>query len=317
MFKKSALLFALVAFAVSGAFAQETQMRKLAPGQKYKLKGFVVAKDDSSFVLRDAVGVDTTIQFDQTTSIRTKGGFLRSGDKVAATQIIRGLNIEAEGRGNANGGLDAAKLRFDEGDLRTALSIDTRVAPAEDRITEAEQNAQRLSGQIDELMEVSNTIRGETRVAQDTAEAAVTGVNATNQRISTLDDFVIQSTATVNFRVNSFVLSPEAKAQLDQVARSVMMLRGYTIEVTGFASAEGNAQRNRVLSENRAQAVINYLVENHNIDLRRFTQSYGFGANRPVADNSSREGREQNRRVEVRVLVNKGLNQNVEVRTGQ
>jgi len=317
MFKKTVIVLAMMVIAVSGVFAQEVQTRNLTPGQKYKLKGFVVARDDNSFVLRDNVGVDTKVQFDQTTSIRTKGGFLRSGDKVAATQIIRGLNIEAEGRGNANGGLDAAKLRFEEGDLRTALSIDTRVAPAEERITEAEQNAQRLAGQIDELMEVSNTVRGEAKVAQGTADAAVTGVNATNQRISTIDDFIIQSTATVNFRVNSSVLSPEAKAQLDQVARTAMMLKGYTIEVTGFASAEGNAQKNRVLSQNRAQAVIDYLVEIHNIDLRRFTQSYGFGANRPVADNASREGREQNRRVEVRVLVSKGLNQNVEVRPGQ
>lgn len=317
MFKKSVILFVVMAFAFSGVFAQDVQMRKLVPGQKYKLKGFVVAKDDSSFVLRDSVGVDTKIQFDQTTSIRTKGGFLRSGDKVAATQIIRGLNIEAEGRGNANGGLDAAKIRFEEGDLRTAQSIDTRVAPAEERITEAEQNAQRLAGQIDELMEVSNTVRGEAKAAQGTADAAVSGVNATNQRISTIDDFVVQSSVTVNFRVNSFELSAEAKAQLDQIARSVLVLRGYTVEVTGFASADGDAQRNRVLSQNRAKAVIDYLVEIHNIDLRRFTQSYGFGANRPVADNSSREGREQNRRVEVKVLISKGLNQNVEVRPGQ
>lgn len=317
MLKKTAILLALVAFAFGGVVAQDAQMRKLVPGQKYKLKGFVVAKDDSSFVLRDSVGVDTKIQFDQTTNIRTKGGFLRAGDKVAATQIIRGLNIEVEGRGNASGGLDATRVRFEEGDLRTAQSIDTRVTPAEERITEAEQNAQRLAGQIDELMEVSNTVRGEAKAAQGTADAAVSGVNATNQRISTIDDFIVQSSATVNFRVNSSQLSPEAKAQLDQVARSVMMLKGYTIEVTGFASADGNAQRNRVLSQNRAQAVIDYLVEIHNIDLRRFTQSYGFGANRPVADNASREGREQNRRVEVRVLISKGLNQNVEVRPGQ
>jgi len=317
MYKRLFSFLIILAFASVGALAQDVQVRKLAPGQKYKLKGFVVARDANSFVLRDAVGVDTVVQFDQTTSIRTKGGFLRSGDKVAANQIIRGLNIEAEGRGNPNGGLDAAKLRFDEGDLRTALSIDTRVSPAEERLTEAEQNAQRLAGQIDELMEVSNTVRGEAKTAQDTADAAVTGVNATNQRISTLDDYVVQSSATVNFRVNSFVLSPEAKAQLDQVARSVMMLKGYSIEITGFASAEGNAQRNRVLSQNRAQAVIDYLVQTHNLDLRRFTQSFGFGANRPVADNSSREGREQNRRVEVRVLVSRGLNQNVEVRTAQ
>ena len=103
-------------------------------------------------------------------------------------------------------------------------------------------------------------------------------------------------------------------AKLDQVAQAAMQLKGYTIEITGFASSDGSAQRNKVLSENRARAVINYLVETHNIPLRRIGTSFGFGELQAVADNSTREGREQNRRVEVKLLVSRGLNQNVEVR---
>jgi outer membrane protein OmpA-like peptidoglycan-associated protein len=118
----------------------------------------------------------------------------------------------------------------------------------------------------------------------------------------------------VNFRVNSAVLSPEAKMKLDQVAQAAMQLKGYTIEITGFASAEGSTQRNKALSENRARAVINYLVETHNIPLRRIGTSFGFGELQAVADNTTREGREQNRRVEVKLMVSRGLNQNVEVR---
>ena len=129
-----------------------------------------------------------------------------------------------------------------------------------------------------------------------------------------MDDYVVQSTATVNFRVNSARLSPEGKASLDEVATAATMMKGYVIEITGFASAEGSAARNKELSKRRAQAVIDYLVETHNVPLRRIGQSYGFGELQAVADNSTREGREQNRRVEVKLLVSRGLNQNVEVR---
>ncbi|HBR55959.1 MAG TPA: hypothetical protein DEA22_00560 [Blastocatellia bacterium] len=91
-------------------------------------------------------------------------------------------------------------------------------------------------------------------------------------------------------------------------------MRGYVIEITGFASSDGDAKKNKVLSQRRAQAVIDYLVETHNIPLRRIGQSYGYGELQAIADNSTQEGREANRRVEVKLLASRGLNQNVEVR---
>jgi len=314
MFKKiPVLLLALLMSAVS-IFAQEAQVRTLTSGQKYKIKGVVVSKDDNSFTVRDAVGVDTTVVIAPNTSIKTKGGFFGGGDSIATNEIVRGLNLEVEGRGDTSGALAAAKIRFGKDDLRVAQSIESRVAPAEDRLTQTEQNAERISGQIDELMAISNAARGGAKAAQDSADAAIAGVNATNQRISSLDDYVVQSTATVNFRVASAILSPEAKMSLDEVAQTAMTMKGYTIEITGFASAEGSAKQNKILSQRRAQAVIDYLVETHNVPLRRIGTSYGFGTLQPVADNTTREGREQNRRVEVKLLASRGLNQNVEVR---
>ncbi|MBK8304620.1 MAG: OmpA family protein [Chloracidobacterium sp.] len=188
------------------------------------------------------------------------------------------------------------------------------MAPAEDRLTAAEQNALRVSGQIDELMAISNAAKGGAKAAQDTADAAVAGVNATNKRISDLDDYVVQTTATVNFKVNSSKLSAEGKAALDQVATTAATLKGYLIEVTGFASAEGSTAQNKALSDRRAQAVKDYLIQTHNISLRRMSTSYGYGELQAVADNTTREGREQNRRVEVKLLVSRGINQNVEVK---
>ncbi len=294
-------------------FAQNTQLRSAVAGQKYKIKGVVVSKEnDSTFIVRDTVGVDTKIVVAPNASVKSNGFF--GGDKYAATAIVRGLNMEVEGVGDSSGSISVNKVRFDKTSLQTAQAIDTRVAPAEERITAAEQNAQRVSGQIDELMAISNAAKGGAKAAQDTADAAVAGVNATNKRIGDLDDYVVQTTATVNFKVGSAILSPEAKTSLDQVATTAMTLKGYVIEVTGFASSDGKAKANKVLSERRAQAVKDYLIETHNVPLRRMSTSYGYGDLQAVADNSTLEGREQNRRVEVKLMVSRGINQNVEVK---
>lgn len=311
----SGLLLAILVGA-SAVIAQDAaQTRSLTSGQKYKIKGAVVSKDDdSTFVVRDTTGVDTRVVVTPEASVKTKGGLFGGGDRIASNQIVRGLYLEVEGRGDSTGNLAATKVRFDKDDFKVAQSIDTRVTPAEARLTAAEENAQRVSGQIDELMAISNAARGGAKAAQETADAAIEGVNATNQRITAMDDYVVQSTATVNFRVNSARLSPEAKAALDEVATAATTMKGYVIEVTGFASAEGSTAHNKALSERRKQAVVEYLVETHNVPLRRIGQSYGFGELQAVADNTTREGREQNRRVEVKLLVSRGINQNVEVR---
>lgn len=308
----SAILIALV-IGISSVIAQDAQLRNVASGQKMKLRGVIVSKmDDNTFIVRDTTGVDTKVVVAPTTSIKNSAFF--GGDKYAPSALIRGLNLEVEGNGDGTGALSATKVRFERRNLEVAQSIETRVGPAEARLTAAEENAQRVSGQIDELMAISNAARGGARAAQDTADAAVEGVNATNKRISDLDDYVVQSTETVNFRVNSAVLSPDAKSKLDAIAQQSATLKGFYIEITGFASAEGSTAHNKALSQRRARAVIDYMIETHNIPLRRIGQSYGFGELQAIADNTTREGREANRRVEVKLLVSRGLNQNVEVR---
>ena len=313
MYKKMSVIVLTIVVGTVSLFAQNPQLRAAVAGQKYKMKGVIVSKqNETTFILRDSLSVDTKIVVSPGANIKSNG-FL-GGDKYAVTALVRGLNMEIEGVGDSTGSVLVNKIRFDKTSLQTAQSLDTRVAPVEERMTAAEQNAQKVSGQIDELMAISNAAKGGAKAAQDTADAAVAGVNATNKRITDLDDYVVQSTATVNFKVGSAVLLPEAKASLDQVATTAIMLKGYAIEVTGFASAEGNAAANKTLSDRRAQAVKDYLITTHNIPLRRMSTSYGFGTLQAVADNATREGREQNRRVEVKVLVSRGLNQNVEVK---
>lgn len=314
MYKKISVMALALTLGVVSAFAQTGQTRSAVAGQKYKIKGVVVAKEDTNtFVVRDSVGVDTKVIVAPNASIKNNAFF--GGDKYPVTAIIRGLNMEIEGVGDSAGAVTVNKVRFEKSNLLTAQSIDSRVTPAEERLSAAEQNAERVSGQIDELMAISNAAKGGAKAAQDTADAAVAGVNATNKRITDMDDYIVQSTATVNFKVNSAVLSAEGKAALDQVATASTTMKGYVIEVTGFASAEGSVKANKALSERRAQAVKEYLIETHNIPLRRVSTSYGFGELQAIADNTTREGREQNRRVEVKLLVSRGINQTVEVKS--
>lgn len=314
MYRKLSVLAMALTLGVASAFAQTGQTRSAVAGQKYKIKGVVVAKEDTNtFVVRDSVGVDTKVIVAPNASIKNNAFF--GGDKYPVTAIIRGLNMEIEGVGDSTGAVSVNKVRFEKSNLLTAQSIDSRVTPAEERLSAAEQNAERVSGQIDELMAISNAAKGGAKAAQDTADAAVAGVNATNKRITDMDDYIVQSTATVNFKVNSAVLSAEGKAALDQVATASTTMKGYVIEVTGFASAEGSVKANKALSERRAQAVKEYLIETHNIPLRRVSTSYGFGELQAVADNTTKEGREQNRRVEVKLLVSRGINQTVEVKS--
>lgn len=320
MFSSLMLAVFVLTFSASIAFAQNTTTtagaRTVVSGERIKIKGVVTRRDADTFTIRDNNGVDTTVRLDSSTSVKTKGGFLRSGANYAQTQILRGLNLEVDGRGNGSGELLAEKIRFNDSDLRVARAVESRAAPLEDRasntetkLTQVEQNAQRLSGQMDELSAVANTAKGGARAAQQTADSAVAGVNATNDRISALDDYVPQTVLAVNFKVGSAVLSSESKAKLDELATKALNAKGYVVEVSGFTDASGSVDRNRALSQRRADTVIRYLIENHRIPLRRIVTPYGYGESNAIAENNSRAGRAQNRRVEVKLLVNKGLMQ--------
>src|SRR6185369_9492082 len=116
-----------------------------------------------------------------------------------------------------------------------------------------------------------------------------------------------QTVSAVNFKTGSAILSPDSKTKLDDIATKALNAKGYVLEVSGYADSRGSINLNRALSQRRADAVIRYLVESHNIPLRRIVTPYGYGETNPVAENETKEGRAQNRRVEIKLLVNKGL----------
>ena len=262
--------------------------RSVPAGSKMKFRGVVISRDADVFTIRDRTRQDYQVLITDNTSIKTNGGFLRSGKKYPVTDILRGLIVEVEGKGDAQGQLVADKIRFNESDMRAAITSDTRVSPVE-------ANMERVAGQMDELYAVAAEARAE--------------VKAVNERVSSLDDYDVQETVAVTFRVNSAVLSPEAKQKLDELAAKTTSARAFMIEVAGHTDATGSDAKNFRLSRDRADAVVQYLAVQHKIPLRRFVTPMGYGKTEAVADNTTREGREQNRRVEVKMIINRGLSQ--------
>lgn len=304
---------------------QTTQKTQVVAGQKQKLTGVIVKREADGFIMRDRNGAETNVVLTDAVKVEEKkSNPFRGAKKYAVTELMRGLNVEVEGRGNDTGAVTAEKIKFSDNSLVVAQSIESRVNPvegrmdtAETRLGQAESNAQRLSGQIDELSAISNAARGGAKAAQETADKAIAGVNTTNERItslvSALDEYEPSKAVTVNFKVRSTTLSPEALAALDEVAEQAKGEKGYIIEVTGFASSDGDENLNRVLSQRRSEAVVRYLAENHMIPLRRMITPFGYGEAQPVADNATKDGRAQNRRVEVKILSNRGLNSPAQV----
>jgi outer membrane protein OmpA-like peptidoglycan-associated protein len=303
----------------ANAQSDTSRLSRIPAGQKQKLRGVIVKREADSFILRDLNGNDIQVNLSNITKVEEKKGnpFRRAKD-YGTTALLRGLSIEVEGRGEASGALLADKIKMRDYELVAAqttnalvVPVEGRVGEAENRLSQAEANAQRLSGQLEELAAVANTARGGAKAAQETADQAVAAVEATNKRIdgilTGLDEYEAKRSLTVNFNAGSFKLSPESMASLDEIAIQAKNEKAYVIEITGFASAEGDVQYNKRLSRQRADAVVGYLVDNHNVPLRRIVTPHGFGELNPVADNTTREGRKENRRVEVKILVNRSL----------
>jgi OOP family OmpA-OmpF porin len=304
--------------------AGTTTQASTGDGKQLKIEGIVINRNVDTFTLRGSDGTETAVVLTDKTRFKTvrKGLFHR--DKTSgASDIVRGLRLKAEGRGNGDGELVAENIRFDEQDLRTAQALESRVDPVESlanstevlaesnqkRLDEAEQNAQRLSGQVEELSSVANAAGAAAEKAQATADQAKSDASTANQRINGLDDYEVRKTITVHFKPGSALLSREAKAEIDEAATSVQgeNLNGWVLAVTGYADSTGRTAKNRLLSARRANAVINYLVTKYDLPMRRLAQPFGYGSLKPVAANDSRDGRAMNRRVEITVLVNKGI----------
>jgi OOP family OmpA-OmpF porin len=132
-------------------------------------------------------------------------------------------------------------------------------------------------------------------------------IEDTSKRFSELSEYEVKGDTTVNFAVASSVISATDKDALTKLAHDAVNLTGYIIEVKGYADSSGNAAMNQTLSMDRTQAVIAYLMQGCNVPVRHIVAPGAMGTSDPTATNETAQGRAENRRVEVKVFVNRGL----------
>jgi len=139
--------------------------------------------------------------------------------------------------------------------------------------------------------------------AGQSAQEAVNRVDMLSGVVANLDNYKQLSDVSVTFAFDKSVLTAADKAQLDEVASSLTSARGYILEVTVGTDSVGDAEYNYKLSQKRADAVVSYLAAKYNIPPHKF-YLIGIGKDDAVADNASRAGRAQNRRVEIKLMSN-------------
>lgn len=158
-----------------------------------------------------------------------------------------------------------------------AMTADTHAGQAMNRANEAGQLAQQANQKA-------------TQVGQDLGNLKT--------EVSNLDDYKPVGEATVLFKFGSDKLSSEAKQQLDQMVSNQNQYKRYFISVEGFTDKTGSAAYNDALSRRRADAVMTYLVAEHNIPVYRI-HMIGLGERKPATEDRGRAARAKNRRVVV------------------
>lgn len=275
-----ALMIGLLLSSLVYAEFKPGEKRKVPAGQELEVKGVILTRDGETFVVRDLTKTDTVVLLTDSTSIKTaRKGLFRGGKEFDVTALVPGLILTVDGHGDSEGRLMAEKITFKDTDYKAAVTAYAMTDPVDDKANKALEDAAQ---------------------AQKAADEAAA-------RISELDNYDVVKVVTVYFAVNKFDLSAEAKASLDEAAKNAPNAKNYKIEVQGFTDSTGDFDKNLELSRKRADSVVQYLAVMHNIPLRRIETPMGYGSTKTVADDNTKEGRSKNRRVEVRVLVNKGL----------
>jgi hypothetical protein len=217
-----AVAFVFLLTASAGALAQNAA-QMVPNGAKMKIQGIVIDRNADMFRVRDTSNVETIVLLTPATVVRThRHGVFGGGKPYAATYILRGLRLQAEGVGNSEGQLVANLVKFDEQDLRTAQALEqtdemtrenkARIA-AEEKARQEE--TQKLAGQIAENQALTAQAQASADAANARAEAAQKTADRANNRINGLGNYDPVRNWTIYFRPASAVLSLAEKQKID------------------------------------------------------------------------------------------------------
>jgi outer membrane protein OmpA-like peptidoglycan-associated protein len=139
--------------------------------------------------------------------------------------------------------------------------------------------------------------------AQQMADTANSRVGVLTNTVANLDNYRPVAETSVKFGFNRDNLTEKSKEALDQLAGSIASTKGYIIALEGSTDSVGSADYNYDLSQRRANAVIQYLASKYNVPAHKI-YVIGLGKDKPLETNKTREGRADNRRVDVRLMTN-------------
>jgi outer membrane protein OmpA-like peptidoglycan-associated protein len=254
-----------------------------AQGEKTKVKGLITARTGDAIVVKTTDGTTMTVTLDDDTKVQQPKGLGVRKKQMSAAVLMPGLKVSVDGTSQDATHVLAKSITFDGDDLQTAEMIQAGLNPTEQKVATNQQNI----------------------------EANKQGVEAnaaeTSKRFSELSEYDTKDQLDVHFASGSTKISPTDQEALKKLSHNAVNLTGYIIQVKGFADSSGNQAMNQQLSMERAQNVIAYLLQTCNVPVRHIVAPGAMGEAAPSASNETKAGRAENRRVEVKVLLNKGL----------
>jgi outer membrane protein OmpA-like peptidoglycan-associated protein len=288
-------------------------------GKNVKVTGRILSRNGDTVRIKDKKsGQFVVVNITDNTKIERKRGhlqFFRHTD-MDVTALVPGLTIEAEGRGEAKGRLEAERISFNPDEFAVEVAEQQEVMANRKATKEAANEAQ--GGMAAAAQAQSSADQARTSAKQADAEAQTAtavgiedaaAVSMLNKRVSELGDYKNEFEVDLFFARDSAVLDEKAKNDLDNLADIAKSLDGYMIEIAGYSSNTLSKEADQKVSEERAAVVAQYLRDVKHIPLRRILVPVGYGAAHPVVSNKDAYDRELNRHVDIKVLVNQNLGQ--------
>jgi outer membrane protein OmpA-like peptidoglycan-associated protein len=298
-------------------FVSVASAQRITAGEKCKVKGKIVARYGARVEVQAAKtgSLAMVLITDDTKILRTKSKVMfRRHEDMDVTAMVPGLTIDAEGVGNASGQLDASRITFSPYEFAIQVAQEQQIIANNSASTQALSTANQgvaaasaAQSSADQAQTAANQAGSTAQVAGTLALMDAVSAEMLNQRVSDLDDYLTVAEAVIFYAPGKFILDDAAKADLDKLAALALSTNGYLIEIAGYASRTGTTAINQQLSEDRAATVAQYLRSEGNIPLRRIVVPAGYGSAHPDAPNDDPHGRSLDQRVDVKLIVNKGL----------
>jgi OmpA-OmpF porin, OOP family len=276
-----------------------------AQGEKIKVKGLITGRTGDTIILKTTDATTVTVVLDDDTKVQQPKGLVGARKKqMSAAVLVPGLKVSVDGTSQDATHVLAKSITFDKDDLQTAEMIQAGLTPTEAKVSantqNIETNQQNIGANKQEISaNQQNIAANKTTMDANAAE--------TSKRFSELSEYDTKDQLDVKFASGSSKISAADQEALKKLAHGAVNQTGYIIQVKGYADSSGNAAMNQKLSMERAQGVIAFLLQTCNVPVRHIVAPGAMGEAQAVATNETAEGRAENRRVEVKVLLNKGL----------